>query len=166
MNDRTFLGLDLSTQQLKAAVCNDVLEIIHEEAVNFEIDLPEFRTQGGVIIDKANSKNVSAPVLMWIKALDILMDRLIVAGVDFTKIAAVSGTAQQHGSVYWQKGANYTLDKLNPNNFLHQQLAHSFSVVNSPVWMDASTTKQCKQLEDAIGGATYKINGSTMSYQC
>uniref|UniRef100_A0A2S2NUR8 Xylulose kinase n=1 Tax=Schizaphis graminum TaxID=13262 RepID=A0A2S2NUR8_SCHGA len=32
------------------------------------------------------------------------------------------------------------------------QLASCFSVVNSPVWMDSSTTKQCKHLEDTVGG--------------
>nr|XP_023030477.1 xylulose kinase [Leptinotarsa decemlineata] len=162
MDDRTFLGLDLSTQQLKAAVCNDRLEIVYEEAVTFETDLPEFRTQGGALIDKVDSRNVKAPVLMWVKALDILMDRLTVAGVDFSKIAAVSGTAQQHGSVYWQNGANETLRNLKPSEFLHSQLAHCFSLANSPIWMDASTTKQCKQLEDAVGGPTKlaEITGS------
>ena len=27
-----------------------------------------------------------------------------------------------------------------------------FSVPSSPIWMDASTTKQCRQLEEAVGG--------------
>lgn len=31
---------------------------------------------------------------MWVKALDIVLDKLTVAGVDFTKIAAVSGSGQ------------------------------------------------------------------------
>lgn len=59
---------------------------------------------------------------------------------------------QQHGSVYWQKGAQETLKKLDPSQFLHEQLSHSFSVTNSPIWMDSSTTKQCRELEDAVGG--------------
>jgi len=59
---------------------------------------------------------------------------------------------QQHGTVYWTNGAEKTLQTLNPTGFLHMQLASCFSVVNSPVWMDSSTTKQCKQLEDAVGG--------------
>lgn len=59
---------------------------------------------------------------------------------------------QQHGTVYWTNGAEKTLQTLNPAGFLHMQLASCFSVVNSPVWMDSSTTKQCKHLEDAVGG--------------
>ncbi|KAJ8970914.1 hypothetical protein NQ314_000964 [Rhamnusium bicolor] len=152
MEERTFLGLDLSTQQLKAAVVNDNLQIIHQESVIYDTDLPEFRTQGGAIIDKVNSRYITAPTLMWIKALDMLMDRLTVAGVDFSKIAAVSGTAQQHGSVYWQKGAENALKTLDPSEFQHLQLATSFTVTNSPIWMDSSTTQQCKQLEAAVGG--------------
>jgi hypothetical protein len=31
---------------------------------------------------------------MWVKALDILLDRLKIAGVDFSKVASLSGTAQ------------------------------------------------------------------------
>lgn len=60
----------------------------------FDTDLPEFRTQGGVIVDKANSNHIYAPTVMWVKALDMLLDRLTLAGVDFSKIAAISGSAQ------------------------------------------------------------------------
>lgn len=37
---------------------------------------------------------VTAPPLLWVKALDMVMDRLIVAGVDFSLIDALSGAAQ------------------------------------------------------------------------
>ncbi|KAJ3650324.1 hypothetical protein Zmor_022019 [Zophobas morio] len=152
-SERTFLGLDLSTQQLKAAVVDNNLQIIHEASVMFDSDLPEFRTHGGVLLSKTNPNVITAPTVMWVKALDMLMDKLTVSGVDFSKTAAVSGSAQQHGSVFWQKGSEKILASLDPGQFLHQQLASSFTVNNSPVWMDASTTVQCRQLEEAVGGA-------------
>lgn len=37
---------------------------------------------------------VIAPPLLWVKALDMVMDRLVVAGVDFSTIEAVSGAGQ------------------------------------------------------------------------
>ena len=37
--------------------------------------------------------------------------------------------------------------------FLHTQLSSAFSVQDSPVWMDSSTHAQCRQLEEAAGGA-------------
>ncbi|XP_066149647.1 xylulose kinase isoform X1 [Euwallacea fornicatus] len=150
--ERSFLGIDLSTQQLKAAIVNDNLEILHEASVIFETDLPEFRSQGGAVIDKYDPNYITAPVMMWVKAFDIIMDRLIVVGADFSRIAAISGSAQQHGSVYWQKGAGETLDNLDSGQFLHEQLSHCFSITNSPIWMDSSTTKQCRELEEVVGG--------------
>lgn len=37
---------------------------------------------------------VYAPPLLWVKALDMVMDRLVVAGVDFSTVVALSGAAQ------------------------------------------------------------------------
>ena len=31
--------------------------------------------------------------------------------------------------------------------FLHEQLASVFSILDSPVWMDSSTTSYCRQIE-------------------
>jgi len=121
--------------------------------VHFDSELQEFRTHGGVIKGKDKQhREVTAPTVMWVKALDVLLDRLQVCGADLSTVAAVSGSGQQHGTVYWSNGSEKTLKTLNPSGFLHTQLASCFSVVNSPVWMDSSTTKQCKNIEDAVGG--------------
>lgn len=104
-SNATYLGLDLSTQQLKAVVVDDDLGILHETSVQFDNDLPEFRTYGGVIQKKYESHVVVAPTLMWVKALDMILDKLRVCGVDFSKVSAISGCAQQHGTVYWGKGS-------------------------------------------------------------
>jgi xylulokinase len=64
----------------------------------------------------------------------------------------VSGSGQQHGSVYWKKGAGATLQALSPGSTLASQLASSFSIENSPNWMDSSTSAQCATLEKALGG--------------
>jgi hypothetical protein len=45
------------------------------------------------------------------------------------------------------------LRNANPDKFLHDELAHAFSVLDSPIWMDSSTSAECKRLEDAVGGA-------------
>ena len=84
---------------------------------------------------------------MWVKALDMLLDKLRVAGVEFSKVAGISGAGQQHGSVYWRKGAEDILGGLQPERFMHEQLASAFSVHDSPIWMDCSTAEQCALLE-------------------
>ncbi|XP_069674965.1 xylulose kinase [Periplaneta americana] len=150
-NETTYLGFDFSTQQLKAAVLNNSLQILQETVVQFDSDLPEFRTTSGATVHK-DGHTVTAPVLMWVKAVDILLDRLKIAGVDFSTVAALSGTAQQHGSVYWQKGAQQKLKSLQSSMFLHDQLRGAFSMSDAPIWRDSSTTKQCRELENAVGG--------------
>lgn len=59
---------------------------------------------------------------------------------------------QQHGSVYWQKGAYEKLQSLQPNRFLHDQLRNAFSLADSPTWQDSSTRMQCQELENVVGG--------------
>ncbi|XP_047025667.1 xylulose kinase isoform X2 [Helicoverpa zea] len=156
---KTFLGFDFSTQRLKAIVIGEDFSVLHEADVEFDVDLPEFRTAGGVVRGTDRGE-VIAPPLLWVKALDMVMDRLVVAGVDFSTIEAVSGAGQQHGSVWWSKDAEAKLGKLSADEFLHTQLATAF-VCDSPVWMDSSTTADCKALEEAIGAEELsKITGS------
>lgn len=109
------------------------------------------RTTGGVHQHEDNH-TVTAPVLMWIKALDIIFDRLRLNGLDYSQVVGLSGSGQQHGSVYWKKGSEKVLQNLNPSRFLHEQLSNCFALQESPIWMDSSTTKQCKELEQFVGG--------------
>lgn len=51
-----------------------------------------YRTQNGVV--KSAKQTVVAPVLMWVKALDLLLDKLKVCGADFSQVVALSGSAQ------------------------------------------------------------------------
>lgn len=91
--------------------------------------------------------------VMWIKALDIILDRLVVNGADLSTIAAISGSAQQHGSLYWSSNGVKTLKNLDADKFLHTQLDESaFTLSQTPIWMDGSTEKQCIEMEEAIGG--------------
>lgn len=89
---------------------------------------------------------------MWIKALDIIFDRLRVNGLNYGEVVGLSGSGQQHGSVYWKQNSSKCLENLNPGRFLHEQLANCFSLSESPIWMDSSTSKQCSELETFVGG--------------
>ena len=148
----TFLGLDLSTQQLKAIAVDNDLRIIHEEVVNFDKDLPEFGTQGGVIKHQ-DALTVTVPTLLWVKAFDLLLERMKQRGFCFENVACISGTGQQHGSVYWKNGAKSRLNNLNSNRSLGEQVKDFFAIEDSPIWMDSSTTEQCRFIEKAVGGA-------------
>lgn len=83
-----YLGLDLSTQQLKAVVVEAILDLRNPEDANSPIfvrtivvceenvafdRLPDFGTKSGVL--RKDVTTIVAPTLMWVKALDILLER-------------------------------------------------------------------------------------------
>uniref|UniRef100_A0A672GGC6 Xylulose kinase n=1 Tax=Salarias fasciatus TaxID=181472 RepID=A0A672GGC6_SALFA len=138
--------------QLKAAAINEDLDVVHQSCVHFDSELSSYRTQGGVHLH-ADGLTVTSPVLMWVEALDLLLDKMKNAGFDFSRVRALSGSGQQHGSVFWRKGASETLKHLDPQQDLVHLLQRSFSVADSPVWMDCSSSRQCSALQQAAGGA-------------
>ncbi|XP_052805355.1 xylulose kinase-like [Mya arenaria] len=156
-----FLGFDFSTQQIKVIAVDGDLNVKYDEHVKFDTDLPEFGTENGAHIH-ADKITVTAPTVMWVKALDLLLDKMKNAGFDFSRVAAMSGDGQQHGSVYWKKGARSILQNLSADKSMYDQLKDSFAIPESPIWMDASTSSHIKTLEGAVGGPLElaKITGS------
>lgn len=61
-----YLGLDLSTQQLKGVIVDQNLIVISETSVHFDRDLPQYGTIKGVFSD-AESGRVLSPVAMWVR---------------------------------------------------------------------------------------------------
>ncbi|KAJ2121319.1 hypothetical protein IW147_004347 [Coemansia sp. RSA 720] len=156
-----FLGLDLSTQQLKGVLMNQHSSIVYEMGIVFDDELPEFNTSNGRYV---NGDTVTAPVLMWVAAVDLFMSRLKATGLA-PYIHGISGAAQQHGSVYWRQQGVEANKQLDPHVSLRQQLetANAFAVLESPIWEDSSTSEQCRNLEQSAGGASElaRITGST-----
>uniref|UniRef100_A0A1D1YG88 Xylulose kinase n=1 Tax=Anthurium amnicola TaxID=1678845 RepID=A0A1D1YG88_9ARAE len=160
--DAVFLGLDSSTQSLKATVLDSNLTIVASEIVHFDSDLPHYKTKDGVYRDPSGNGRIVSPTLMWVEAMDFLLEKLKMLKFDFEKVLAISGSGQQHGSVYWKKGSLATLASLDPKRKLLSQLLNAFSAKESPIWMDSSTTLQCREIEKAVGGALQlsKLTGS------
>jgi xylulokinase len=146
-----FLGLDCSTQSLKVVAIDAGLAIVDELSVGFDAELPAFATRDGVH-RSADGLTVTSPPQLWVAALDLLLERLRARGFPSSQVAAVSGSGQQHGSVYWRKGARAALRALDPDLSLNDQTWDLFAVADSPIWMDSSTTAQCRALEAALGG--------------
>jgi xylulokinase len=88
-----FLGLDLSTQQLKAILLSSDSSIVHETSVHFDRDLPHYGTVNGAIRGPGSGE-VTSPVAMWLEAIDLLFQRLKTDQVDFGAISAISGAGQ------------------------------------------------------------------------
>jgi len=158
-----FLGLDSSTQSLTAILINtQTRQILHEAAVQFDTDLPQYGTTHGVLPDD-DPRVAHTPPDLWVDALDLLCSNLRADGVDLGEVAAVSGSGQQHGSVYLNARANSCLSALTPSAPLVEQLRPCFARATSPIWMDSSTTSQCEEIRDSLGGpsATAEATGSS-----
>ena len=147
-----FLGLDCSTQSLSALII-DAREgsILHEVSVNFEADLPHYQTTSGFVHGDAPGEVFSDP-LMWVEALDLLCSRMVEQGVALSDIEAISGSGQQHATVYLNDQFANTLSHLDSGQSLKEQLASCISRPLSPIWMDSSTTEECDEIAETIGG--------------
>ena len=157
-----FLGLDSSTQSLSAVVIDlDRRKVVYEKSLNFDQALPHYGTQNGVLPNR-NPLVKHSPPLMWAEALDRLFAGMKKDGVNLGDILAISGSGQQHGSVYFNGRAAGALAKLNPQKSLVENLRGVFSRQASPIWMDSSTAAECAEIRKQLGGirATATATGS------
>jgi xylulokinase len=149
-----FLGFDASTQSLTAVVIEidgDARRVVHQDALSYDEELPHYGTRHGVLPDPDPAVGVSPP-LMWAEALDRLMARLATSGLELRRIEAISGSAQQHGSVYLSRAGTSALASLDPARPLKGQLRDGFSREISPIWMDTTTGQECAEITARVGG--------------
>lgn len=158
---KLYLGLDSSTQSLSAIVIHvdgTDAHVVFEASLPFDETFPQYGTEHGVLPAYARSASagqageaVSSPV-MWAEALEAMMRRLAESGLDVGRIAAISGSAQQHGSVYLNAAAASALNHLDATRSLAEQVAPMLSRPVAPIWMDSSTGAQCAEIAAAVGG--------------
>ncbi len=151
-----YLGLDASTQSLTATLIDtdgDRRDVIVERSLAYDSEFPAYGTRNGVLRG-TNPAVVVSPPLMWIEALDRLMGQLAADHPrEMARLEAISGSAQQHGSVYLNSEGLSRLAAFDAGRPLVDQFARAFSRPLSPVWMDSSTTAECREIEAAVGGA-------------
>jgi xylulokinase len=131
---KVYAGFDCSTQGM-AVVAIDATA----RTVAFRDSL-EFETP---FIAGSDPGVVHASPRMWSEALETMLGRLA-SQIDPTTLAAISGSAQQHGSVYCGN---------RPGDLTRE---------TSPIWMDGSTLRECEEIEAALGGAAVvaRLTGS------
>jgi xylulokinase len=152
---RFFLGLDSSTQSLSAVVIDlDTRKVTYEKSLGFDQALPQFKTRNGVLPGRDPLVKHSSP-LLWAAALDLLFAQMKKDKVALGKIIAISGSGQQHGSVYLNEKAAGALANLDPKKSLVENLDGVFARKTSPIWMDSSTAKQCAEIRKKLGGIKF-----------
>lgn len=160
-----YLGFDLSTQSL-TVIAIEVegarRDVVFERSLAFDESFPRYGTTHGVLPHDDPLVATSSP-LLWADALERMM-ALVASegGLDLSRVRAVSGSAQQHGSVYLGPGAADALAALDPARPLSPQLAAHLTRERSPIWLDASTAAQCAAITRELGGedAVARLTGS------
>ncbi|HZI78828.1 MAG TPA: FGGY-family carbohydrate kinase [Vicinamibacterales bacterium] len=150
-----YLGLDSSTQSLSAVVLEASggrHRVVCELSLPFDKELRHYGTRHGVLPHSDPSVAQSSPV-MWAEALDRLFGRLADQRLELARLTAISGSAQQHGSVYLNDAAGRGLESLHPGRAVPSQIVPLLSRPTAPIWMDSSTPAECREIEAAVGGA-------------
>ncbi len=119
----------------------------------YDAALPHYGTHHGVLRGSGPGV-VTSPPIMWLEALDATIAALVRDWPrEMARLAALSGAAQQHGSVYLTAGGVDRLTALDPRSSLVGQLDGGFACAASPVWLDSSTSEECRAIEASVGGA-------------
>ncbi len=146
-----YLGLDSSTQSLSAMIVDTSTgRVVLDQSINFGKALPQYGSPSG-FLPHADPQLKHADPLMWVAALDLLLAQLKATGTDFSQVEGISGAGQQHGSVYLAQ----RLDEVpawDAAQDLVSQVRPLLSRATSPIWMDSSTTAQCQEIAQAVGG--------------
>ncbi|RYP33669.1 hypothetical protein DL767_004664 [Monosporascus sp. MG133] len=143
------------------------LSVVSEAKVDFDDDFAsKYGIKKGVQTNEAEGE-VYAPVAMWLDALELVLNRLKEKGCPVQDIRGVSGSGQQHGSVYWNDHAEPTLKALDPKKTLLEQLSGTLSYEFSPNWQDHSTQAECDQFDAHLGSAQKlaEVTGSSAHHR-
>lgn len=152
-----FLGLDSSTQSLSSVWIDlESGHIFDDRSIVFDRDLPHYQTRNGVNRNPETGEVHSSP-LMWAEALDLLFRQFKQDKLPLGELLAVSGSGQQHGSVYLTTEAATQFSPLDLNGTLADNTARVLSRPSSPIWMDSSTSSECDEMREALGGLSAAV---------
>ena len=151
-----FLGIDASTQSVKCIVIDcDSGRIAAESSVNFGRDLPQYASPNGFLRNE-NPLIRHADPLMWLDALELAFRRLADSGIRLSAVRGVSGSGQQHGTVYLSE----KISSLQSDDSLADQIRPNLSRSSAPIWMDRSTSAECRELDAHFGERLRSDTGS------
>ena len=133
-----FAGLDVSTQSCKLVVIDHKSsKVVFVETIQYDSDMPEYKTKNGVIQDQPEGFSESDPN-MWIEAVDSVFEKAKSTGIPIDQIRCISVSGQQHGLVSLDAEGHLTRP-------------------TSKLWNDFSTREECDILTQKVGGPDVMI---------
>ena len=155
-----FLGIDAGTQSVKGILIDpDSGWCSKTVSVHFGRDLPQYRSPDG-FLPNPDPRIRRADPRMWLSALDLLLARMEEAGLPLEQVEGISGSGQQHGTVYLNGRFPERLRNLKKDLPLAEQLEDVFSRETAPIWLDASTGAECRALRQRFGSRLRQDTGS------
>lgn len=135
-----------------AIVVNSNLKGVAEAKVDFDQDFgPKYGIHKGVHV-REQTGEVFAPVALWLESLDLVLERLSKAmPVPMSRIKGISGSGQQHGSVFWSASAEELLSGLDASKSLVEQLDKALAHEFAPNWQDHSTQDELVAFDAELG---------------
>ncbi len=155
------LGLDASTQSLSALIIDtDTGEILVNRSLKFGERLPHYGSPNG-FLPNADPRIKHSDPLMWVEALDVLLQELRDGGVDLSQVHAVSGAGQQHGSVYLSRALD-DMGGWSTARTLVDQVRPLLARPTAPIWMDGGPEAEAAEITAALGndGRVVALSGS------
>ena len=146
-----YLGIDAGTQSMKGVLIDPEQNWVSTPvSVNFGKDLPQYRSLEGFLPSNEPIHRHADPQ-MWAAALDMLLSKMQKSGLPMGEVKGISGSGQQHGTVYLNENFFTAVSEFSPYKTLAEQLENSYSRKTSPIWMDVSTSRECGKLRDKFG---------------
>jgi len=153
------LGLDLSTQSATALVLDtQVGKTLARARAGFGPDFPGRGHPEG-FLPGGQGGVVHADPLLWLDGLELALERLAKL-TDLSKVDAVSVSGQQHGSVYLAEGYAAALADGDRTTALSAKFKAVLARATSPIWMDSSTSAECRELQALFGARMQADTGS------
>lgn len=151
MSKNLYLGIDASTQSMSGIIINiDNPAEITSASINFEKNLPKYKTSSGVVVNPENKNEVWSYPQMWVEALDMLISELSTK-VNLANVRAISGAGQQHATVYLKSPEVFSNLQTAQKGKLANALSNAYATERAPIWMDCSTLQECAEIENAVG---------------
>lgn len=147
-----YLGLDASTQSISGIIVDlNSGAVVAEESVAFDT-IPGYDCPNGVLRNDDPLVQHADP-LVWLAGLEALLTDFVEKGVALGSVKAVSGSGQQHGTVYLNKQFLNSESWASAEGDLASRIQPMLSRSTAPTWMDSSTTEECLEITEAAGGA-------------
>jgi len=156
------IGFDASTQSCSATLVHNQV-VAGELSVNFGKELPQYNAPSG-FIEGGDDGEVHSNPMMWLDALDLLLSKMVKSQWPLDQVVAISGSGQQHGSVYLGDSFTSVVGELSAEQSLADQIKPCLTRGTSPIWMDNSTSAECAEISETVGGSerVCSLTGSIM----